>query len=247
MARTTVFRPSPRTSTATSPWCRAMPAGRTRWPDYALVSCERSCPARGRLVEAGVAATRRDVGRPDALRAGPGAGPFPGRQPDHHRGAALGPEERLVSRPSRAPAVPPERRRSRARASSTCSPTAARSARRRRSRGRAASGTSTAPGRRSISARSITVSIPKKHRFTEADVFEWLPALASEERFDLAIADPPAMTSRTAQVPKVLRAYDALYRKSRDPREPRRLGRRLLLHVAGGCRPVPRDRAPSAR
>jgi 23S rRNA G2069 N7-methylase RlmK/C1962 C5-methylase RlmI len=54
---------------------------------------------------------------------------------------------------------------------------------------------------------------PEKHRFTEADVFEWLKALAPEERFDLAIADPPAMTSRTAQVPKVLRAYDAVYRK----------------------------------
>jgi 23S rRNA G2069 N7-methylase RlmK/C1962 C5-methylase RlmI len=53
---------------------------------------------------------------------------------------------------------------------------------------------------------------PLKHRFTEADVFEWLKALPPEERFDLSIADPPAMTSRTAQVPKVLRAYDALYR-----------------------------------
>lgn len=54
---------------------------------------------------------------------------------------------------------------------------------------------------------------PEKHRFTEADVFEWLPELSLEETFDLAIADPPSMTSRTAQVPKVLRAYDALYRK----------------------------------
>ncbi len=53
---------------------------------------------------------------------------------------------------------------------------------------------------------------PAKHRFTEADVFEWLKALSPEERFDLAIADPPSMTSRTAQVPKVLRAYEALYR-----------------------------------
>ncbi len=52
-----------------------------------------------------------------------------------------------------------------------------------------------------------------KHRFTEADVFEWLPALGYEERFDVAIADPPSMTSRTAQVPKVLRTYEALYRK----------------------------------
>ena len=54
---------------------------------------------------------------------------------------------------------------------------------------------------------------PEKHRFIEADVFEWLKALAPEERVELAIADPPSMTSRTAQVPKVLRTYDALYRK----------------------------------
>ncbi|HEY7697002.1 MAG TPA: class I SAM-dependent methyltransferase [Vicinamibacteria bacterium] len=54
---------------------------------------------------------------------------------------------------------------------------------------------------------------PEKHRYTEADVFEWLKALPSEELFDLAIADPPSMTSRTAQVPKALRTYEALYRK----------------------------------
>ncbi len=54
---------------------------------------------------------------------------------------------------------------------------------------------------------------PEKHRHIEADVFEWLKALSPEERFDLAIADPPSMTSRTAQVRKVLRAYDALYEK----------------------------------
>jgi 23S rRNA G2069 N7-methylase RlmK/C1962 C5-methylase RlmI len=62
---------------------------------------------------------------------------------------------------------------------------------------------------------------PEKHRFTEADVFQWLPALPLEERFDVAIADPPSMTSRTAQVPKVLRVYDTLYRK-------------LALHVNPG-------------
>jgi len=62
---------------------------------------------------------------------------------------------------------------------------------------------------------------PEKHRYIEADVFEWLPALAYEERFDLAIVDPPAMTSRTGQVPGVLRAYDALYR-------------RLAIHVNPG-------------
>lgn len=54
---------------------------------------------------------------------------------------------------------------------------------------------------------------PGKHRHTEADVFEWLPSLGLDERFDLAIADPPSMTSRMAQVPRVMRAYDALYRK----------------------------------
>lgn len=62
---------------------------------------------------------------------------------------------------------------------------------------------------------------PEKHRYTEADVFDWLPELSLEEKFDLAVADPPSMTSRTAQVPKVLRAYDALYRK-------------LALHVKPG-------------
>jgi 23S rRNA (cytosine1962-C5)-methyltransferase len=65
------------------------------------------------------------------------------------------------------------------------------------------------------------VSSPEKHLFIEADVFEWLKELSLEETFDLAIADPPSMTSRTAQVPKVIRAYDALYRK-------------LALHVKPG-------------
>ncbi|MGH9318888.1 MAG: class I SAM-dependent rRNA methyltransferase, partial [Vicinamibacteria bacterium] len=54
---------------------------------------------------------------------------------------------------------------------------------------------------------------PGKHRFLEADVFEWLRELSPEERFDLVISDPPSMTSRAAQVPKVLRAYDRLYRE----------------------------------
>lgn len=52
-----------------------------------------------------------------------------------------------------------------------------------------------------------------KHRFVEADVFEWLPELSADERFDLVVADPPQMTSRTSQVPSVLRAYDRLYHR----------------------------------
>jgi 23S rRNA (cytosine1962-C5)-methyltransferase len=49
-------------------------------------------------------------------------------------------------------------------------------------------------------------------RAVHADVFEWLPALAREERFDLVIADPPPMTSRMEQAERALRAYRRLYR-----------------------------------
>ena len=51
-----------------------------------------------------------------------------------------------------------------------------------------------------------------RHRFIEADVFTWLPALDASELFDVIIVDPPAMTSRAAQVPSVLAAYRKLYR-----------------------------------
>jgi len=51
---------------------------------------------------------------------------------------------------------------------------------------------------------------PAKHRFVAADVFSWLPA--AEGSYDLVIIDPPAMTSRKAQVPQVLAAYRKLYR-----------------------------------
>lgn len=44
-----------------------------------------------------------------------------------------------------------------------------------------------------------------------ADVFAWLPELTTEP-FDLIIVDPPAMTTRAAQVPSVLAAYRKLYR-----------------------------------
>jgi 23S rRNA (cytosine1962-C5)-methyltransferase len=51
-----------------------------------------------------------------------------------------------------------------------------------------------------------------RHTFITADVFDWLPALADTERFDLVIVDPPSMTSSKAQVPAVLAAYRRLYR-----------------------------------
>jgi 23S rRNA (cytosine1962-C5)-methyltransferase len=56
------------------------------------------------------------------------------------------------------------------------------------------------------------VTDPARHRFTCADVFAWLPALDDAAGFDLVIVDPPAMTSKKAQVPGVLAAYRKLYR-----------------------------------
>jgi 23S rRNA (cytosine1962-C5)-methyltransferase len=53
---------------------------------------------------------------------------------------------------------------------------------------------------------------PARHTFVTADVFEWLPAAGSGEPFDLVIVDPPAMTSKAAQVPSVLAAYRKLYK-----------------------------------
>ena len=53
---------------------------------------------------------------------------------------------------------------------------------------------------------------PARHRFVTADVLAWLPTLPPDDGFDLVIVDPPAMTSRKAQVPAVLAAYRKLYR-----------------------------------
>ncbi|MEO8706832.1 MAG: class I SAM-dependent methyltransferase [Kofleriaceae bacterium] len=55
-------------------------------------------------------------------------------------------------------------------------------------------------------------SDPARHAYVTADVFEWLPALAPVEPYDLVIVDPPAMTSSKAQVPSVLAAYRKLYK-----------------------------------
>jgi 23S rRNA (cytosine1962-C5)-methyltransferase len=61
-------------------------------------------------------------------------------------------------------------------------------------------------------AAAFHVTDPAKHRLVTADVFEWLPSLDPAEQFDLAIVDPPAMTSKMAQIPTVLAAYRKLYR-----------------------------------
>lgn len=53
---------------------------------------------------------------------------------------------------------------------------------------------------------------PHKHAFVAADIFEWLPAQPASEPYDVVIVDPPAMTSRKAQVPSVLAGYRKLYR-----------------------------------
>lgn len=55
------------------------------------------------------------------------------------------------------------------------------------------------------------VDDPARHAFIAADVFAWLPAYTGEP-FDLVVVDPPAMTSKAAQVPPVLAAYRKLYR-----------------------------------
>jgi len=59
------------------------------------------------------------------------------------------------------------------------------------------------------------VADPARHRFVTADVFAWLPG--AHGAYDLVIVDPPAMTSRIAQVPAVLAAYRRLY-KAAAPR-----------------------------
>ncbi|HEY0189476.1 MAG TPA: class I SAM-dependent methyltransferase, partial [Kofleriaceae bacterium] len=60
-------------------------------------------------------------------------------------------------------------------------------------------------------ARAHHVTDPARHELIEADVFTWLPGYQAPA-FDLVIVDPPSMTSRAAQVPRVLAAYRKLYR-----------------------------------
>ena len=65
-----------------------------------------------------------------------------------------------------------------------------------------------------------------RHRFVTADVFEWLPRAAPDERYHLVIVDPPSMTSRVDQVPQVLAAYRRLHRAAAARVVP---GGRLIL------------------
>ena len=55
------------------------------------------------------------------------------------------------------------------------------------------------------------VDDPARHTLVAADVFAWLPTFSGEP-FDLVIVDPPAMTSKAAQIPSVLAGYRKLYR-----------------------------------
>jgi 23S rRNA (cytosine1962-C5)-methyltransferase len=64
------------------------------------------------------------------------------------------------------------------------------------------------------------VTDASKHQFITADVFEWLPALAAGEQYDVVICDPPAMTSRKQQVPSVLAAYRKLYKAAEQHVKP---------------------------
>jgi len=78
------------------------------------------------------------------------------------------------------------------------------------------------------SAKKFHVLNPKKHRFIQADVFDWLKELAEREKFDLIIVDPPQMTSQVSQVPVALKAYRQLYRLSLEHLNPRGL-------IVGAC------------
>lgn len=59
-------------------------------------------------------------------------------------------------------------------------------------------------------ARAHHVGDPARHTFETADIFEWLATHTGA--YDLVICDPPAMTSKATQVPKVLAAYRKLYK-----------------------------------
>lgn len=53
-------------------------------------------------------------------------------------------------------------------------------------------------------------------RWIEADIFDWLPGVDRDERFDLVLVDPPLMTSRRSEVPRALAAYRRLYAQVAD-------------------------------
>jgi 23S rRNA (cytosine1962-C5)-methyltransferase len=61
-------------------------------------------------------------------------------------------------------------------------------------------------------ARTHHAVDPTKHEYIVADIFGGMPP----GEFDLVIVDPPAMTSKKAQVPSVLAAYRRLYRAARE-------------------------------
>lgn len=84
---------------------------------------------------------------------------------------------------------------------------------------------------RNVDASAAALELGRRHhahpaqRWTEADVFDWLPRLDPAEQFDLVIADPPPMTSRVSQVGRALASYRRLYRAA-------------AAHVAAGGRVI---------
>src|SRR5690606_6062717 len=49
-----------------------------------------------------------------------------------------------------------------------------------------------------------TLSGAAEHRWIQADAFEWLRGSSPADTFDMIIIDPPLMTSRISDVPRVL-------------------------------------------
>ena len=55
---------------------------------------------------------------------------------------------------------------------------------------------------------------PRPHRFQAADIFQWLPSvaqLASAERYDLIVCDPPALAHKRTDLPTARAAYRRLH------------------------------------
>jgi 23S rRNA (cytosine1962-C5)-methyltransferase len=55
---------------------------------------------------------------------------------------------------------------------------------------------------------------PAAHRFQAADIFQWLPTIArlpGDQRYDLIVCDPPALSHKKSDLPKARSAYRRLH------------------------------------
>lgn len=57
-------------------------------------------------------------------------------------------------------------------------------------------------------------------RWVCADIFQWIPQLGPQEKFDWIIVDPPSMASQVDQVPQALAVYRRIYRQLRPHLKP---------------------------